>query len=65
MTQDHKLLHCKQIALTKIQNWRRIDDNSDGNSSHIKIMLLGEQSNCAYFDYLNDIGFHDLVKLIY
>lgn len=62
MTQDHKMLHFKQIALTKIQKWVQIDDNAD--DSHIKIMFIEGRSDGAYFEYLNGVDFKDLVKLI-
>lgn len=63
MTQDHKLLHFKQITLTKVQNWERID-SEDGDSSHVKLIFIEGRSKHAYFEYLNEIDFDDLAKLI-
>lgn len=63
MGKEHRSLHIKQIALTKIQNWQRLDENDDG-SSHVKVIFLEGRSDGAYFDYLNGIDFDDLAKLI-
>lgn len=56
MTHDAQMLHFKQIALAKIQKWVRIDGD--------RIMFIEGRSDGAYFDYLNDIDYEDLVKLI-
>lgn len=58
MTIDEKLLHFKQIALTKILNWLPIDNQ------HIKIMFIEGKSKKSYFEYLDDIEFEEIVKLI-
>lgn len=59
MTQDQKMLHFKQIAWSKNQKWVRIDGDL-----YTKVMFIEGRSDGAYFDYLNDIDFDDLVKLI-
>lgn len=58
MTDDEKLLHFKQIALTKILNWLPI------NNQHIKIMFIEGKSEKTYLEYLDDIEFEEIVKLI-
>lgn len=58
MTQDQKMLHFKQIALSKIQNWRPID------CDYVKIMFVPGHSEKSYFDYLNDIEYEEIVKMI-
>lgn len=58
MTYDQKLLHFKQIALSKIQNWRPID------CDYVKIMFVPGHSEKAYFDYLDGIEYEEIVKLI-
>lgn len=62
MSHNQKMMHFKQIALSKNQKWVRITDDAD--DSHIKLMFIEGPSDGAYFDYLNDIDFVDLVKLI-
>lgn len=58
MTHDEKMLHFKQIALTKIQNWHPIEIGP------VKIMFVEGKSKKSYFEYLDDIDFDDIVKLI-
>lgn len=55
---DQKMLHFKQIALSKIQNWRSIDVD------YVKIMFVPGHSDKTYFGYLNDIEYEEIVKLI-
>lgn len=58
MSNEQKSLYFKQIALSKIQNWVPID------SQHVKIMFIEGKSTSAYFDYLNDVDYEEIVKLI-
>lgn len=53
-----KLLHFKQIAITKFQNWERMEDEK------VKIMLVEGTSDKPYLEYLENVDYEDIVKLI-
>lgn len=55
-----KAVHFRQIAITKIQNWKPLP-----HSEKVKIILTeGEPTAVPYLDYLQNVTFVDVVKLI-